>query len=176
MDSLNNKKQQGQSEFAFEQIAVALLLLALNIKTGCGQSVEIRAREKAQELTHDLRYNQQQFKEVCWDVHNSRRDDGIAIVWSIDSFSTHSGKQRYLADAGLNLRILSAAPDRSWQVTQNYDSTDITKGDKSATVSAICTEYGEATLGLTVTFSTSDTSVPAAGEYRTQLVGTITAP
>ncbi len=176
MDSLNMKRQQGQSEFAFEQIAVALLLLALNIKTGCGQSVEIRAREKAQELIHDLRQSQQQFKEVRWDVHNSRRDDGIAVIWSIDSFSTHTGKQKYLADAGLNLRILSAAPNRSWQVTQQSDSTNITKGDKSATVSAVCTEYGEATLGLTVTFSTSDTIVPTAGEYRTQLVGTITAP
>jgi hypothetical protein len=176
MDSLNKKRQQGQSEFAFEQIAVALLLLALNIKTGYSQSVEIRAREKAQELTHDLRHSQQLFKEVRWDVHNSRRDDGIAVIWSIDSFSTQGGKQRYLADAGLNLRILSSAPDRAWQVTQQSDSTNINKGDKSATVSAICTEYGEATLGLTVTFSTSDTSVPAAGEYRTQLIGTITAP
>ena len=176
MDSLSKKNQQGQSEFAFEQIAVALLLLALNIKTGYGQSVEIRAREKAQELTHDLRHSQQLFKEVRWDVHNSRRDDGIAVIWSIDSFSTQGGKQRYLADAGLNLRILSAAPNRAWQITQQSDSTNITKGDKSATVSAVCTDYGEATLGLTVTFSSSDTSVPAAGEYRTQLVGTITAP
>lgn len=176
MDSLSKKNQRGQSEFAFEQIAVALLLLALNIRTGYGQSAEIRAREKAQELTHDLRQSQQQFKEVRWDVHNSRRDDGIAVIWSIDSFSTQSGKHRFLADAGLNLRIVSAAPNRSWQVTQQSDSTNITKGDKSATVSAVCTDYGEATLGLTVTFSTSDTSVPAAGEYRTQLVGTITAP
>ena len=176
MDSLNKKRQQGQSEFAFEQIAVALLLLALNTKIGYGQSVEIRAREKAQELTHNLRHSQQLFKEVRWDVHNSRRDDGIAVIWSIDSFSTQGGKQRYLADAGLNLRILSAAPNRAWQVTQRSDSTNINKGDKSATVSAICTEYGEATLGLTVTFSSSDTSVPTAGEYRTQLVGTITAP
>lgn len=176
MDSLSRKNQQGQSEFAFKQIAVALLLLDVSVQQGFGQSVEIRAREKAQELTHDLRQSQQLFKEVCWDVHNSRRDDGIAVIWSIDSFSTQGGKQRYLADAGLNLRILSAAPNRSWQVTQQSDSTNINKGDKSATVSAICTEYGEATLGLTVTFSTSDTSVPAAGEYRTQLIGTITAP
>ena len=176
MDSLNKKNRQGQSEFAFMQIAVALLLLALNIKHSCGQSLEIRAREKAQELTHNLGNNQQQFSEVRWDVHNSRRSDGIAVIWSIDSFSTHSGKQKYLADAGLNLRILSAAPNRSWQVTQQSDSTNITKGDKTATVSAVCTELGEATLGLTVTFSTSNTSVPTAGEYRTQLVGTITAP
>ena len=176
MDSLNKKNQQGQSEFAFEQIAVALLLLLFSVQHGSGQSVEIRSREKAQELTHDLRSNLQQFSEVRWDVHNSRRDEGIAVIWSIDSFSTQSGKQRYLADAGLNLRILSAAPNRAWQITQQSDSTNITKGDKSATVSAVCTEYGEATLGLTVTFSTSDTSVPAAGEYRTQLVGTITAP
>lgn len=176
MDSLSRKNQQGQSEFAFKQIAVALLLLDVSVQQSFGQSVEIRAREKAQELTHDLRQSQQLFKEVRWDVHNSRRDDGIAVIWSIDSFSTQGGKQRYLADAGLNLRILSAAPNRSWQVTQQSDSTNINKGDKSATVSAICTEYGEATLGLTVTFSTSDTSVPAAGEYRTQLIGTITAP
>ena len=140
MDSLNNKRQQGQSEFAFEQIAVALLWLALNIKISCGQSVEIRAREKAQELTHDLRQSQQLFKEVRWDVHNSRRDDGIAVIWSIDSFSTQGGKQQYLADAGLNLRILSAAPNRSWQVTPQSDPTNINNGDKSATVSAICTE------------------------------------
>lgn len=176
MDSLNKKRQQGQSEFAFEQIAVALLLLALNTETGYGQSVEIRAREKAQELTHNLRLSEQQFKEVRWDVHNTRRNDGIAVIWSIDPFSTHSGKQKFLADAGLNLRILNAAPNRAWQITQQSDSTNITKGDKSATVSAVCTEYGEATLGLTVTFSSSDTSIPAAGEYRTQLVGTITAP
>ena len=176
MDSLNKKNQQGQSEFAFKQIAVALFLLVFSVQHGRGQSVEIRSREKAQELTHHLRSNLQQFSEVRWDVHNSRRDDGIAVIWTIDSFSTHSGKQKYLADAGLNLRILSAVPGRAWQITQQSDSTNITKGDKSATVSAICTEYGEATLGLTVTFSTSDTSVPAAGEYRSQLVGTITAP
>ena len=176
MDSLSKKNQQGQSEFALKQIAVALLFLVFSVQHGSGQSVEIRSREKTQELIHDLRQSQQQFKEVRWDVHNSRRDDGIAVIWTIDSFTTQSGKQRYLADAGLNLRILSAAPNRAWQITQQSDSTNINKGDKSATVSAICTEYGEATLGLTVTFSTSDTSVPAAGEYRTQLVGTITAP
>jgi len=176
MDSLSKKIHQGQSEFAFKQIAVALLLLVFSVHNGRGQSVEIRSRGKAQDLTHDLRQSQQRFKEVQLDVHNSRRDDGIAVIWTIDSFSTQNGKQQYIADAGLNLRILSAAPNRSWQVTQQSDSTNIIKGDKSATVSAICTEYGEATLGLTVTFSTSDTSVPAAGEYRTQLVGTITAP
>jgi hypothetical protein len=176
MDSLNKKNQPGQSEFAFKQIAVALFLLVLSVQHCSGQSVEIRSREKAQELTHHLRSNLQQFSEVRWDVHNSRRDDGIAVIWSIDSFSTHSGKQKYLADAGLNLRILSAVPERAWQITQQSDSTNIAKGDRSATVSAVCTEYGEATLGLTVTFITSDTSVPAAGEYRTQLVGTITAP
>lgn len=176
MDSLNKKNQQGQSEFAFMQIAVALFLLVFSVQHGRGQSVEIRSREKAQELTHHLRSNLQQFSEVRWDVHNSRRDDGIAVIWTIDSFSTHSGKQKYLADAGLNLRILSAVPGRAWQITQQSDSTNIVKGDRSATVSAVCAEYGEATLGLTVTFITSDTSVPAAGEYRAQLVGTITAP
>lgn len=176
MDSLNKKRIQGQSEFAFKQVAVALLLLASDNTHCCGQSVEIRAREKVQELTHNLRHSQQQFTEVRWDVHNSRRADGIAVIWSIDSFSTHSGKQKHLGDAELNLRILSSSPDRSWRVTQQSDSTDINKGNRSATVSAVCTEYGQATLGLTVTFTTSDTSVPAAGEYRTQLVGTITAP
>ncbi|MFO1002879.1 MAG: hypothetical protein U0936_21315 [Planctomycetaceae bacterium] len=80
--------------------SLALLLLALNITTtGLGQSVEIRAREKAQELTRDLRRSQQHFR-VRWDVHGNQRDDGITNHLVDGTFSAQSGKQQFLADAG----------------------------------------------------------------------------
>lgn len=176
MDSLKHTKRMGQSTYAFEQTSLALFLL-MSFSCPClGQAVEIRARDKSQEVVHDLLRETQTFSEVRWDVHNSRRENGIAVVWSIDPFSTQSGRQRYFADAGLSLRIMSAVPNRAWQVTQKSDSTDLSEGIKSASVSAACSELGEATLGLTVTFRSEPSSIPAAGEYRTLLIGTITAP
>lgn len=151
---------------------VAALML---VDTACAQKAEIRSVDRDQELVHDLRSQSQAFSEVRWDVHSTADPRGTIVIWSIDPFENNGGRNREMADAAIALRILKAVPSKAWSVSQATDRTNFNSGDRSASVSAICSGYGEANLGLLVTFHSTATT-PAAGRYRTKLVGTMTAP
>ena len=138
------------------------------------QKAEIRSADRDQELIHDLRSQSQTFQEVRWDIHNSLDPRGVAIIWTIDAFELSGGRNKDLADVAVALRVQQAVPPRAWSIAQASDQTHVAMGDRSATVSAVCTGHGQASMGLLVSFHTS--SMPAAGRYRTRLVGTMTAP
>ncbi len=176
MDSLKQLNTMGQSILGLRRAAVAFLFLLFSVDLASAQHLAIRSREKDQHIIHDFSGDEQLFREVRWDIHNSASREGIAVVWTIDAFESRSGKNHFLADAGLGLRIRNAVPGNSWQVTQATDQTNVSKGDRTATVSAICSRHGDATIGVVVVFQTSQTTIPASGEYQTRLVGTITAP
>ena len=194
MDAKQTQKSKGHLQTAFWRLAVVLfsarmgrgwrLLLVhglcfariwLLAESTFAQKAEIRSADRDQELVHDLHSQSQAFTEVRWNVHNSADPRGTIVIWSIDPFETNSGRSREMADAVVNLRVLDSTPSRAWKVSQATDRTDLTAGDRSASVSAICSGYGEATFGLLVTFHSTATT-PAAGRYRTKLVGTMTAP
>lgn len=138
------------------------------------QKAEIRSADRDQELVYDLRSQSQSFQEVRWDLHNSLDPRGVAIIWTIDAFELAGGRKSDLADAAVAIRVQQAAPAKAWSISQASDQTNVAMGDRSASVSAVCSGHGQASMGLLVTFHTS--AMPAAGRYRTRLVGTMTAP
>lgn len=176
MDSPSDKNRPGQGLLVFVRVASALCFLSGGLNTASGQYAEIRSRDHDQHIVHDLKNADQMFHEVQWDVHNSVSRRGVAVIWTIDAFESSRGKKSTLADAGLLLQIRKASPKNSWHITKAKDQTNISKGDTSATVSAVCTRFGDATMEVTVVFQTPQASLPAAGTYETRLTGTITAP
>lgn len=177
MDAVIRQIQQGHTSFAILRAVLVLSFLCGLSATAGGQHLQIRSRDKNQEIVYIAGTGMQSFPEVQWDIHNSRQLNGVAVIWNIDAFERQGGgKSRQLTDSGLMLRIRSAGPNNAWRVVQAADQTNVAKGDQSANVSALCAGYGEATLGIMVTFGTDSSVMPAAGKYRTQLTGTITAP
>lgn len=156
-------------------VIAALVIVICSGSEVLAQKAEIRSADRDQDLIHDLRSQSQSFPEVRWDVHNTADPRGTVVIWSIEPFESNGGRNRKTADAAVSLRVLSSNPSRAWQVAQAADRTDVVRGDQSATVSAVCSGFGQATLGLSVSFH-SIATIPAAGRYRTRLVGTMTAP
>lgn len=150
--------------------AITLVLFAFS-DAARAQWVEIRARDKDQSLTHPVSGGLATFSEVRWDVHNSYQDD-ILIEWSMDAFESSRGSSRTApkADVGLSLRLRNGGPRNAWHISQPIDQSSLSRGDKTASVTAIGTHQGSATFGVTVA------SIPAAGRYESRLIGTISAP
>lgn len=175
MDAINKKTKRDHSMFAFLRDAAVLFFLFGFPSIADAQQLVIRSRDRDQELTHNLQSNTQIFPQVLWDIHNSSAQNGMAVVWVADAFESRGNGKTTLADTGLALRIRNAGPKDAWQVTQATGQTSVATGDRSAFVAASCSRHGEATMEILVSFRT-ESSVPAAGKYRTQLIGTITAP
>lgn len=154
--------------------AAVIFVWLLCTSQALAQKAEIRSADRDQELVHDLRSQSQTFQEVRWDLHNSLDPQGVAIIWTIDAFELSEGRNKDLADASVAMRIQQALPAKAWTISQANDQTNVAMGDRSASVSAVCTGHGQASMGLLVSFHTS--AMPAAGRYRTRLVGTMTAP
>lgn len=175
MDAVYQRNEQDHCVFALRRTAVVLFLFVGLSDMASAQQLAIRARDRDQELTHDLFSTVQVFPQVLWDIHNSASPNGMAIVWTADAFESPGNGKTSVADTGLLLRIRNAGPGNAWHVTQATGHTDVATGNRSALVAALCSSHGEATMEIIVSFR-ADSSVPAAGVYRTQLVGTITAP
>lgn len=190
MDAVETQSDWDHSRPAFVRIAVVLFAALVRFRRGglvfvvlfdlcstsqvMAQKAEIRSADRDQELIHDLRSQSQTFQEVRWDIHNSLDPRGVAIIWTIDAFEFTGGRNKDFADAAVALRVQQAVPAKAWRISQATDQTHVAMGDRSATVSAVCTGHGQASMGLLVSFHTS--AMPAAGRYRTRLVGTMTAP
>lgn len=176
MDAVTTKLKQDLRPSALLQTALILFFLLLYPTTSFAQFIGIRCQSPPQDLVHDLISSCQHFPESRWDVHNSVSQSGIAVVWTAEAFQSQTGKYVSVADTGLQLRIHGAVPAGTWNIIQGSDQTNIGKGHRAAFVSAASAGFGEATMGVTVTYNTSHTSIPTAGQYRTQLTGTIVAP
>ncbi len=156
-----------------------VLFFVLTVMPCCqGQQLGIRCRDKNQEMVHDLIHDQQFFKEVQWDIHNSFQNQGVVVIWTAEAFQSGGSLPRgnSLADTGLSVRIQNSGPKDAWQISQQTDITDIAKGDKSAMVSAVSNQHSEATFAITVMFRRNANVIPVAGRYETLLIGTLAAP
>lgn len=161
------------------RLALICRVIVLIVSFACpslavAQKAQIRSVDRNQEIVHDLRNESQTFQEVRWDAHNIANPRGVVLIWTIEAFELAGGRNKDLADAGVALRIQKAEPAKAWKISQASDQTNVARGDRSASVSAVCTGHGQASMGLLVSFRTS--AMPAAGRYRTKLVGTMTAP
>jgi hypothetical protein len=178
MDAATTKTQQDSNRTAAMQSVLVLFFLLMQMPLCDGQQLAVRARDKDQEIVHDLIRNEQYFPEVQWDIHNSFQNQGVAAIWTAGAFRCQgSSRQRTdYADTGLSVRIQKSGPPNAWRIAQATDMTNFAKLDNSATVSAVSNQHSQATFGVTVMFRRDVNSTPAAGRYQTVLVGTITSP
>lgn len=173
---MDAKSNNSQDQTWLQTSAITLVLFAF-ADAASAQWVEIRAMEKDQSLTHPVNSGFVTFSEVRWDVHNSYQDD-ILIEWSMEAFESSKGSSRTTpkADVGLSLRLRNGGPRNAWHISQPIDQSSLSRGDTTASVTAVGTHQGSATFGVTVAFIPSGSSIPAAGRYESRLIGTISAP
>ncbi len=75
----------------------------------------------------------------------------------------------------LDLALNTSDTGSGWNVTTASDQTNYGAADEVATVQAVSSAPGDATLNLTVTFITTDFSTLLAGNYTSTVTATITA-
>jgi hypothetical protein len=178
MDAARQHIKQNRNRRAAMQAGIVLFFVFTVMPCCQGQQLGIRSRDGNQEIVHDLLHNQQFFKEVQWDIHNSFQNQGVAVIWTAEAFQSGGSlpQSNNFADTGLSVRILNSGPKDAWQISQPTDVTEVVRGDRSAMVSAVSNQHSEATFGITVMFRCSANAIPVAGRYETLLIGTLAAP
>ena len=148
------------------------LLLCTRSESAHGQAFGLRSRDGNQSATHDLTSQQFPFDEVRWDVINAQ-ERGVVAVWELTTFEVTAGRKSLNSDAAVSVRLLDSSSRKGWQVVKASDATQLDRGRQKATVSVSSSRNGQASFGLTVSMlSRTPASLPA-GQYRAQLVGTI---
>ncbi len=177
MDAATKNIKQDSSQSAAMRSALVLFFVLVLSPCCPAQQLGIRSRDKDQLVVHDLKQNEQIFKEVQWDINNSFQNQGVAVIWTAAAFQTNSGSRSdvKLADTGLSLRIQNSGPKNAWKVAQATDFTNVAKRDHSAMISAVSNQHSQATFGIIVMFRNTLSVIPAAGHYETLLTGTITS-
>lgn len=125
-------------------------------------------------LTHDLSGNAQTFAPQDWNVRgNTAR--GVTVTFQTATPFINTANRNFKRDARLSLAYANTVGPASWVVTSRADETNFATGKNMAVVSARSNHAGMATMKLTVTFLTGDTSSLLAGNYTTTVTGTIAA-
>lgn len=114
------------------------------------------------------------FPRQNW-VARSNAVAGATVILQTATCFQHTTSSAAKRDGRLALRVLSSSGPGLWTVTRATDRTRYGTGDEDAHVQAVCSEIGEAQLGLTVTFLTGVGADLEAGDYSMTVVGTITA-
>ena len=71
-----------------------------------GQVLEIRAHGGEQSLNYDLIRPVHEFAEVEWQIANDAVSEGIAVIWSAESFVGDASTHSHATDVGLRLRMV----------------------------------------------------------------------
>ncbi len=125
-------------------------------------------------MMHDQTDAIQNFPAQRWRVMgNSMR--GVAVAFSTVSPFVHTNNPDYQRDVQLGLAVVNSSGPSQWVLTQASDATNYSRGDPIAAVSARSNGSAAATFELFVSFVTGTYGSVPSGEYRTTVVGTITA-
>lgn len=113
------------------------------------------------------------FVGVTWEAM-STHPDGATLTLAVDEAFTNATFKR---DCELDLSLNAAAPTpgSNWSVTVANDVTDYANGDEDAEVVAASDNPGRVFVDLVVTFKTVEYDLLSAGDYVTQVTGTIAA-
>jgi hypothetical protein len=125
-------------------------------------------------MMHDQTDAIQNFPAQRWRVMgNSMR--GVTVAFSTVSPFVHTINPDYQRDVQLGLVVMNSVGPSQWVLTQASDATNYSRGDPIAVVSARSNGSASATFELFVSFVTGTYGSVPSGEYRTTVVGTITA-
>ena len=126
--------------------------------------------------THDGTDANQVFPAAAWLI-TQNQIAGATCSFSVSAPFVNGSSALKKRDCKLSLALGTVEAAAGWTVTVANDQTDYANiiPDNSATVTALSTGAGIATLNLTVTFLDTDYSTIPAGAYSTTVTGTLTA-
>jgi hypothetical protein len=136
-------------------------------------SVSISAPSAAT-ITHNETNSAQAFPAQQWVVKGNAKS-GVNVSFSTGSAFVNKDDATQKRDAKLTLAIGDTAGPGTWTLGNPSDTTDYSKNDEVAQVTASSNGVGRANLNLTVEFQTVEYGLFAAGEYSTVITGTVAA-